>query len=351
MNRTLTVLSCFMGLASSLLWADEARIPIFTPTTISQSGYYILTRDISVSSGPAITIAPVTPPIAVTLDLNGHSLQSTSLADSVIDAGGVDSLTIVAGQVRGGRQGMGSGPVGHLKVERIEVSGSQENGISFSTTGIVDIVDCHVHDVGTFGIFLNTTSATRPTFAGHIAGNKIERTGAVGIFLEGLRSGNVQGNLIIDWGSSGTFPGLVIQPGAGPGCGGNLLAENTVTSTLSTGGEGIFVACPGNIVRENVVKGGHASGVHLFSDENLIEWNLISGIVGHGIEVGSLIQPKLVSRNHVESNLADGNSGCGINFVNGNGHSYRNNIVRGNTTAGVCGGALDTNVDGGGNIL
>ena len=43
-------------LPAAPILADEARIPIFQPTTITQPGYYILTRDLSPASGTAITI-------------------------------------------------------------------------------------------------------------------------------------------------------------------------------------------------------------------------------------------------------------------------------------------------------
>jgi len=39
-------------LPAAPILADEARIPIFQPTTITQPGYYILTRDLSPASGP-----------------------------------------------------------------------------------------------------------------------------------------------------------------------------------------------------------------------------------------------------------------------------------------------------------
>src|SRR5438093_7812333 len=53
-------------LPAAPILADEARIPIFQPATITQPGYYILTRDLSPASGTAITIQSD----GVTVDLN-----------------------------------------------------------------------------------------------------------------------------------------------------------------------------------------------------------------------------------------------------------------------------------------
>jgi len=41
-------------LPAAPIQADEARIPIFQPTTITQPGHYVLTRDISNGAGDGV---------------------------------------------------------------------------------------------------------------------------------------------------------------------------------------------------------------------------------------------------------------------------------------------------------
>lgn len=47
---------CMISLLPSIALAAEGRIPISGPTTIAQSGSYLVTQDVVVASGSAITI-------------------------------------------------------------------------------------------------------------------------------------------------------------------------------------------------------------------------------------------------------------------------------------------------------
>src|SRR6266568_6580756 len=75
----------------------EARTPISSaPFTITDSGSYYLTTNVTVSSGDAITIAADN----VTLDLNGFTISSTrptALTDSAILLGSVMNIAIYNG--------------------------------------------------------------------------------------------------------------------------------------------------------------------------------------------------------------------------------------------------------------
>jgi hypothetical protein len=336
------------------LRADEARIPVYRQTTINQSGSYILTRDISVSSGVAILIT--TPATHVSLDLNGHTIQSSSGTSPVVYAYFVDSVQIRNGRLQGGNSGIQGNGASNLRIERVEITGTNDVALFVNPVRSIDLIGCHIHDVpGDAAFVANTTDPVNPTFVARAIDNTIERCGGNGLFFEGLRAGEVRHNSITDWGKAGFFTGLIIQPAAAGDstCGGTLVAENVLSTVLATSGNGIAIFCPRNLVQENVVKGGGDAGIKLISDENRIERNVVGGVAGDGIEVGYSNDPRLAYRNHLEGNQVQGNSGassCGIVFLNGNGHTFRNNIVRGNPW-GICGGALGTNTDAGGNIL
>src|SRR5438034_320997 len=82
MDKPIATCLVLAALAAGPLIADEGRIPVFAPTVITQPGYYVLTRDISVSGGHVITIQANN----VTLDLNGRTIVSSGVgvADDVV---------------------------------------------------------------------------------------------------------------------------------------------------------------------------------------------------------------------------------------------------------------------------
>ena len=80
----------------------EARTPISSlPFTISSSGSYYLTKNLSVSSGNAITINAS----GVTLDLNGFTITSTAASatgTAILINGAFQNITILNGFIQGG---------------------------------------------------------------------------------------------------------------------------------------------------------------------------------------------------------------------------------------------------------
>src|SRR5437764_964599 len=81
---------------AGLLAADESRIPIYAPTTISAPRDYYLTRDINTSNGAAITIAASN----VTLDLNGHILTGNLGNTGVYNSASVSGIHITNGRIQ-----------------------------------------------------------------------------------------------------------------------------------------------------------------------------------------------------------------------------------------------------------
>ncbi len=73
MKYSLVIAAICLALSAGALRADEGRIPIAGPTTITAQGHYILTRDVQVSGDTGIVVDAT----HVTLDLNGHILSTS----------------------------------------------------------------------------------------------------------------------------------------------------------------------------------------------------------------------------------------------------------------------------------
>jgi hypothetical protein len=149
----------------------EARTPISAaPFTISNSGSYYLTKNLSVTTGGAITISADN----VTLDLNGFTILSTSATASgtaVLINGNRTNISISNGHIRGGTTysagtftgaGFAHGintlntPLS-VRVSHVSVSGVALNGI-YLNNGSTQVQSCTVNVAGSYGILANTVS-------------------------------------------------------------------------------------------------------------------------------------------------------------------------------------------------
>jgi hypothetical protein len=153
---------------------------------------------------------------------------------------------------------------------------------------------------------------------------------------------------VTDWGTVGSGQGLWLSSATLSHSGGNLIEGNSIIALPGSVNQiGLFVGSEeGDLILNNLVRNASSVGFNVLASNSRIEGNISSGNGGDGIRING-------STDHLENNHVTTNTGvgaCGLNFVNGNHHSYRNNEVRQNTTA-VCNGALGDNKDGGGNIL
>jgi len=149
----------------------EPRTPISSaPFTITNSGSYYLTTNVTVSSGDGITIATNN----VTLDLSGFTIASTASPATgigVLLAGGcmnvailngfvVGAVTNNAGVYAGSGFGYGiyysAGYPSNVRVSRISVSGCQHDGINLYVVNSVLVELCNVNMVGGIGILGET---------------------------------------------------------------------------------------------------------------------------------------------------------------------------------------------------
>src|SRR6059036_1071883 len=172
MRRLFIVCLGFAGLVGSWGWADEGRIPIFQPTTITQPGHYIVTRNIS-APGTVVRIATDD----VVLDLNGHSLTSLSgCAGDVpyvifIDGlAGARDVVIRNGHLVNGCNGIravSGAPRSRIRIEEVEIEGSGDYSLMIIGPETLDIIRCYLHDATAGGMFVNGSGS----FGGRILSN------------------------------------------------------------------------------------------------------------------------------------------------------------------------------------
>jgi parallel beta-helix repeat protein len=323
--------------------ASEARIPIFKPTTITQSGFYIVVRDFVSKDGPAIRILGGD----VTIDLRGRTIGSPATSRVIDIAGDTVTLYLRNGTLRGSVvMDLSSGHFPHPRMIRLESLEIDAGGIMISHESsqlpIVEVRNCRLSGGG-IGVFNDPGQVIA-----RIVGNYIE---SGGVWLWNGSRSDVVGNTIRMAGDQGLrLSGLQ----------NSLVRDNTITGFMKPSSTGIHVtketsdnAQPVDSILENNQISEVAIGIAFSSLQGDLRANYSIGNVGDGIFIfdNYAIQSESIE---IDSNLATGNGECGIRFSSGGGHTFRNNDVRGNGIYGIvgeCGGDLGTNVDGGGNIL
>jgi hypothetical protein len=152
----------------------EPRTPISSlPFTISASGSYYLTQNLSVSTGNAITINGIA---GITLDLNGFTITSTAATASgtaIALLNGGNDITIKNGHIvsgvtfSGGTYSSGpgfvngiayAGAVQNVLVSHVTVTGCLHTGLYLPTVSSTAVEFCVVQTAGTYGIQADSVS-------------------------------------------------------------------------------------------------------------------------------------------------------------------------------------------------
>ena len=286
------------------VFADEGRIPIYAPTTITQSGTYIVTRDFCFGqfAGPPCTANGTGIDINandVVVDLNGHTLNMQG-SNAIGDCINIQSADQVI-------------------VERNSLEGCA-----------------------------NALSITGTRFQGRIVDNNVLDAAGHGMNLLGLEGGQVLGNRVKKFAQTSNANGIWLSDG-----GRNLVQGNVITASGTTGANSNGILLDGaptpssnNVLRENTVT-GVPYGIRAYSDENRLERNVVTGGSQTGVWIGNVGNG---ARTMVEDNQILSFAGCGLFFVNTLSHVYRNNVIRNNGGGSdVCGFAAPI-TNGGGNV-
>jgi parallel beta-helix repeat protein len=363
----------FIAAMGSLALADESRRPIYQTMTITQPGSYILTRDLQTQPTPIISIQAD----GVTLDLNGHTLQSSSTTGAVIQIPtgfcGAQGVTIQNGRIRGGGIGiqLQSTTGCPIILQDLQVSGAQAQGVLLDKAGPAQIRRSQIGG-GTPGVsVVPSLQVTYPT-GSHEAFviSDLQITGGCSCMKVDGGQGVIQNNRITAQTTTCSLAAMEVLNVSGAQIQGNTIQMSTDSSWLQSG---ILVgSSPGLQIANNVIQaitssGGYAGryGINLDSQSHdaQIAGNTVSGFSSHGIRVqptNCRVSENTINRNGgsgislegsnnlAEGNRVAGNAGAGIIFnAPATQHIYRNNVLRGNT-GGAVGGSPNT--DGGGNL-
>ena len=346
--RLLSLAALLAAVVAQPARADESRIPIFRPTTILQPGSYVVTSNMTETTGPLISIQSDN----VTLDLNGHTIRSNDTLHYAIQIReGARYIRIRNGKVAGGNSVIGNLSSGStaesvITLENLEISDSQYQAVIILNPKHLEVLGCVVRNSGLaftlsgggFGLlsvtgFQGATARFENNVLRDLNGYGIETDG---VFQDLLIRRNVFVNVL-------DYKLRLIGGGA-------RVEDNQF---LGIGAPGIFVAGTGVDITNNVF-----NGPCIFAEINA---TIGQGGTGNRI-VGNVHNPPQgcsapleglqinSARNLIENNVIRGATGCAIRFASSaTQNSYRGNMLRGNAGGPVC-DAGTGNTDDGGNV-
>ena len=316
----LALVSCLVVLPA---FGGEGRIPIWEPTTITESGKYVVTRNIRANVDPIILVTGAE--TDVDIDLNGFTLDSGG-GDAILAFGPVNSLVVHNGTVIGGNFGtIDAALVNKVVVEDVQVFNEEQCGILLDSVGSF-VIRRNIISGGICGIGVVQTTGDSP-YQGLVEDNAVRDSG-VGILLGANGSSVVVRNNRIESITDIIEHGIQVTASDGL-----LIAENVIQETFS---EGIRLEqVRHSKIVNNVISQAGGDGILLTSgsDDNLILDNNSSGSTGGS---GLAIEG---DRNQIRGNVLNANFGFGIHFLASDGagafNTYGRNTARGNGGAVV----------------
>ncbi|HVM48541.1 MAG TPA: hypothetical protein VMU04_10970 [Candidatus Acidoferrum sp.] len=264
----------------------EPRTPIASaPFTITQTGSYYLTTNLTVSTGDAIDINTN----GVTLDLNGFTISSTDAynnGNGITIKGTLGNITIANGFIQGGVTNNGSGVysgsgfsygiVGptavNVLVSRVSISGCRTIGIYLNLSDSTVVESCTVRTVGANGIYAFT----------------IKQSSVIDCAGDGIL-----GTVVSDCQGQSTFNGSGVQAGTAQNCWGdsngsyagvNASTALNCSGSSSSSGNGVeastAINCWGRC-------DGSGSAVHAYTAQNCYGLSQGSGYGVYAVYIAS----------------------------------------------------------------
>jgi len=376
--------------AAGSLEAGNGDLQIHKATTITEPGRYVVTQDIS-AVGDVLVINAY----GVTVDLNGHALNSMTGSGVLIDLtnafGPPSDIRVQNGRISGGAQGIRgvmTPEALQVRIDEVGIIGPMFDCVNFQgTVPVVGISNSTFTGCGRDGIRMLSSDQTGVL---EVSGSVISEVQANGILASSIEGTTVRGTTIRRFGLDGSDAGgvLVSIPGkAGFSifdsvmCDGSVRGEgltleiggtkgpvNVTGCTLgSNGAAGIRLRGGSARISGNTIAGNVGAGIVLdaagFATQSMISDNSIVDNTLQGIDVVegvAHVGGNTIGRNgadgmkvdgskvFIDGNVIQGNGGWGLSFLNADGHAYRGNFMRGNANGGL--NDLFGNTDAGGNI-
>jgi len=326
MRTTLFTIICglLFLLCSLQLFADNGQIDIATlPFTISNSGSYVVVKDLSLSTQDTdgITISANN----VTIDLNGHALIGPGKAvgasgSGIVLSGSYSNIAVRNGTIRDWRNAGVFGNSINSLFEFLRCYSNGSNGIEVGLGSIVRFCNCNYN--GYRGISGES---------GLITGNTCTQNDADGIM-----------------GNSSTISSNTCTNNAASGINaqGGVVSGNTCSYNIDDGIYANVCLVSGNFCSTNT-----GNGIRVWSYSRVIENTCYNN--GYSTATASGIRSS-AGHNSIENNVATSND-YGIYcttddfFVGNRAHnntisdfSYPSNCLRGQVIDGTAGGVIST---------
>jgi len=326
-----------LGACATTLYADEGRIPIYQQTTISQPGYYLVTRDFTAPAGSHGIVVQAS---NVVVDLNGHTVTTTdAFRNGVEISDGSSNITIRNGRLTGGLAGVhyySFTTPSRIFVDSVDITNTSADGISFQGVLLLDVRNSNLH--ATHGIVGFGTAGGEGVV--RIVNTTIKQTDGPAIWATVMKTVELRNNVISE--TTSGWAGIVVSGSTAYASLPSVIEGNTVT--LCNRGIDVQGTNMTVLIKNNVIINNREVGIALATDDNTVVGNNISRNASHGVTIQG-------NRNLIDANQIDANGVAGtvygIYFQNNNA-IYRNNILRGNRTAAT--GGTNGNTNGGGNI-
>lgn len=312
LGRVLVLFVAVAAFASAS--AGEGQIPLYQPTTITESGHYVVTNDFEAASGPALRIEA----LDVTIDLSGHTVRGDVVT---APTAGEHHLWVRDGRIVGmlaksftaqsASRGPGArSPVDPMALRVTRVTGLA-GGINFDPCVAFDLRDSRID--GSVSIIGNVGSVRA-----HVVDNEIGGSAWFGDFNDSVIRGNA-------------FHADLTMSNGDLGSADNLIQSNVVGGTLA------FPDSPAPGSTRNVARDNLVGALVVATDDNQI--------TGNSVRKGTITV-------NGSKNVIDGNAVQGPAFglvLNGGNNVYRNNVLH-NNVAGPVQDNGTGNVDAGGNV-
>ena len=313
--------------------ADEGRIPIYRATVVTETGSYFLSRDV-----PATSDAVRIEADRVTLDLGGHTIEMGATGSAVVVGSAVKDVTIKNGTIHGGTHGIVFSSIGsraRLRIENVRIVGPSGYGIYVGGAESLEVRGTQIVDAGLDAIYADGVSSC---MSGKFVDNVIASPGRAGLFLRGLRAGELRGNSV----SEPADAGIELAGDASWSCGTNRIEGNTIHGSGGASSVGIEIGAgvAHNVLTGNVVTGCTLQGITVGSNGNRVAENETNGNAQEGIRIDG-------SYNIVERNVATGNL-YGVRMPCTSSR-FRDNMLLGNSGT-YCTGSCCSSGNAGGNL-
>lgn len=315
--------------------AAEGAIPIFEPTTITEPGHYVVTRNIS-SSSPIITISSS----RVDIDLNGFELTGGTTAP-VITGSTVQDVLIRDGSVVAGNPGIYFEISGQITIENTAVRGSGGIGIHLNGSEYT-VRRCTIaaglqaiHAVAAFGTpgliaenvikECGTSAATTECvlvqggYGVTIRDNKFVGLvyGVNGIRLNSSPASSASGNSFYDLGGDEIQTAILVQSSSGVSVEANIggppiVLEGSTHAIVSDNQVAAITIDPNshsNTIRKNTTVGG--DNLYVEGDRNLVEANVLNDSWGYGLHFTSAAENNVYGGNVARGGAGSGCTGTG----------------------------------------